>query len=75
MASQKLKEFLSSVNIKYLDHAHIIHQSQFADQAELAVANRTALELSKVTKGAAGQMIAAARGGDNSFMTFISAFM
>ncbi|KAL3159440.1 hypothetical protein ABBQ38_009866 [Trebouxia sp. C0009 RCD-2024] len=62
MASLELRAFLSSIDSRYVDHAHAIHRGEFANQAELAAADRTDLEELGIPKGAAGLIIAAAGG-------------
>ncbi|KAL0035679.1 hypothetical protein WJX79_007913 [Trebouxia sp. C0005] len=62
MASQNLKSFLSSVNSGYLHYADAIYDSEFTSQAELGAADRADLQALGIPKGAAGLIIAAARG-------------
>ena len=66
MASQELKTFLSSVNFGYLDYADAIYEGEFTSQAELGAADRADLQALGIPKGAAGLIIAAARGAGNS---------
>ena len=76
MASQELKCFLSSVNSGYLDYANAIYEGQFTSQAELGAAERIDLVELGIPKGAAGLIIAAAKGIGDSFIAslFYSAF-
>ena len=62
MASQELKSFLSSVKVGYLEYADGIHQGEFISQAELGAADRSDLQALGIPKGAAGLIIATARG-------------
>ena len=71
MASQELRAFLSCIDRRYVDHANTIHQGEFTNQAELAAADRTDLEKLGIPKGAAGLIIAAARGTGDSLVAFI----
>jgi hypothetical protein len=71
MASEELKTFLSSVNIGYLKYADVIHKGEFTSQAELGAADRTDLQDLKIPKGAAGLIIAAARGAGDSIVALL----
>ena len=62
MASKELKSFLSSVSSGYLDYANAIYEGQFTSQAELGAAERIDLVELGIPKGAAGLIIAAAKG-------------
>ena len=67
MASQDLRAFLSSIAGKYVGYADAIHNGGFTEQAELAAADRSDLVHLDVPTGAAGLIVAAARGnGDSS---------
>lgn len=71
MASQELRAFLISIDSRYVDHADAIHKGEFTNQAELAAAERTDLEKLGIPEGAAGLIIAAARGKGDSLVAFI----
>ena len=62
MASQELKSFLGSIHSGYLEYAHAIHEGEFTSQAELGAADRSDLQALGIPKGAAGLIIATARG-------------
>ncbi len=67
MASQELRAFLSSVDSSYVNHADTLHNGQFTRMVELAATDRSDLMELGIPKGAAGAIIAAARGtGDFS---------
>ncbi|KAA6423986.1 MAG: hypothetical protein FRX49_05945 [Trebouxia sp. A1-2] len=68
MASQNLKSFLSSVNSGYLHYADAIYDSEFTSQAELGAADRADLQALGIPKGAAGLIIAAARGAGSALI-------
>ena len=68
MASQELRAFLSSVDSRYMGHADAIHNGQFTSKTELAAADRSDLVELGIPKGAAGAIIAAARGKGDSFI-------
>ena len=72
MASQNLKSFLSSVNSGYLHYADAIYDSEFTSQAELGAADRADLQALGIPKGAAGLIIAAARGAGDSVAALLS---
>ncbi len=71
MASQELKTFLSSVNFGYLDYADAIYEGEFTSQAELGAADRADLQALGIPKGAAGLIIAAARGAGDSVVALL----
>ncbi len=71
MASQELKDFLSSVNPTYLDYADSIYEGEFTSKAELGAADRKDLQALKIPKGAAGLIIAEARGAGDSFVALL----
>ncbi len=71
MASQELKTFLSSVNFGYLDYADAIYEGEFTSQAELGAADRADLQALGIPKGAAGLIIAAARGAGDSAVALL----
>ena len=60
MASQELKAFLRRVN----------SEGEFTSQAELGAADRADLQAFKIPQGAAGLIIAAAKGSGGSFNAF-----
>ncbi len=71
MASQELKSFLGGVNLKYLAYADAIFEGEFTSQAELGAADRTDLQALGIPKGAAGLIVAAARGAGDSFVALL----
>lgn len=72
MASQKLKSFLSIVQIGYLHYADAIYDGEFTSQAELGAADRADLQALGIPKGAAGLIIAAARGAGKSVAALLA---
>lgn len=71
MASQELRAFLSSIDIRYVDHADAIHKGKFSSQAELVAAYRSDLVTSGIPKDAAAGLIIAAAGGKGDSLAAI----
>ncbi len=67
MASEELKTFLCSVDRRYLQYADVKHHGEFTSQPELGSADRIDLQALGIPKGAAGLIVAAARGTGDSF--------
>ena len=72
MASQELKSFLSHVNFRYLHYTDAIYDGEFTSQAELGAADRADLQALSIPKGAAGLIIAAARGAGTTVAALLS---
>ena len=61
MASERLIQFLRSVNEKYEEYAQLLHKGNFTNERELSAAGRSELEALGVPKGAAGAIRNAAQ--------------
>jgi len=71
MASEKLKCFLRSVSLAYLEFADAIHEGGITSKAELGAVERTDLQTLGIPLGAAALIIATARGSGDSFGTLL----